>query len=287
MSSKRWLGISLGALAALAATALGTLYALSARTISEAHAVTAPTFALPLPTDSAALAEGERLARTRGCLGCHGDDLGGRVFFSERGVAHLPAPNLTRLVRERTPAELERAIRHGIRTDGTALYAMPAEMYRSLRDEDLARLLAFIRVQPEVDRDVGARQFGPLGRVGIVSGEFQHSVHYINTETPLPAPADTAQQLGHYIAITSCTECHTNTMEGDEGSPSIPAILPSYTREEFADFLRTGTAKGGRELPMMSRVARGRLSHLTPREVESLYDYLVGLKPSAATPDGN
>jgi hypothetical protein len=67
-----------------------------------------------------------------------------------------------------------------------------------------------------------------------------------------------------------------------DGSPNIPAVLAGYTSEEFAEFFRTGLAKGGRELPMMSPVARQRFSRFTAAEVASLYGYLSSLRSSAA-----
>jgi cytochrome c553 len=282
MRVMRVLGYAVAGIGGLALLGAGGIYARSEMIVRERFEVSAPPFALPLPVDSASLAEGERIALTRGCAGCHGEGVTGRVFFSEPGVAHLPAPNLTALVRQRTDAELERAIRHGVKPDGTPLFSMPAEMYRSLTDEDLARVLAWLRSLPEAPGETSTRRFGPLGRVGVALGQFRSSVYYVQTETPLAPPADSALRLGHYVAISSCTECHTNTMQGDDqGSPSIPAVLSAYTHEEFAEFLRTGVAKGGRELPMMSGVARGRLSHLTPAEVESLYAYLDSLRSDA------
>lgn len=280
----RWLGIALGVVVALSVIGVVAVYALSARVLGEVHTVTGAEFAVALPTDSASLAEGERIAWTRGCFGCHGEGVTGRVFFSEAGVAHLPAPNLTRLVRQRSDVELERAIRHGVRPDGTTLFAMPAEMYRSLSDDDLARLLAWLRSLPEAPGETSERSLGPLARVGIVARQYNSSVYYVKTETPLAPPSDSALLLGHYVAISSCTECHGAEMTGVDGSPSIPAVLSAYTHEEFAEFLKTGLAKGGRELPMMSPVARQRLSHLTPSEVESLYAYFGYLRSAASVP---
>jgi cytochrome c553 len=284
MRVMRVLGYAVAGIGGLALLGAGGIYARSEMIVRERFVVDAPPFAHELPTDSASLAEGERIARIRGCMGCHGEGVTGRVFFSEAGVAHLPAPNLTAVVRQRTDAELERAIRHGVRPDGTSLFSMPAEMLRSLSDDDLARLLAWLRALPEAPGETSTKSFGPLGRVALALGQFRSSVYYVQSETPLAPPPDSALRLGHYVAISSCTECHTNTMQGDDGSPSIPAVLSAYTHEEFAEFLRTGVAKGGRELPMMSGVARGRLSHLTPAEVESLYAYFGYLRSAASTP---
>ncbi len=273
----RWFRIALGAVLLLLLVAAGSVYAMSERILRERHEVDAPPFAHTLPSDPAALAEGERLARIRGCQGCHGEDLTGRVFLSEPGVAELIAPNLTALVPQRTDQELERALRHGIRTDGTSLFVMPAEMLRSLHDDDMARLLAWLRSLPETDGDSRGRRIGPLGRLGIVLGQFRSSVFYIETETVLPVPADASLELGHYIATSSCTECHGNTMHGFDDTPSLVGMAIAYSPEAWAEFLRTGTAIGNRELPMMSGVARSRFSHLTADEVDGLHLYLRSL----------
>jgi len=284
MRALRVLGYVAAGIGGLALLGVGGVYAKSEMVLRERVVVDAPRFQVPLPTDSASLAHGERIAVTRGCTACHGAGVKGAVFFSESGVAHLPAPNLTALVRQRTDAELERAIRHGVRPDSTPLFTMPAEMYRSLSDDDLTSLLAWLRSLPEVPGEASTRHLGPLGRVGIALGQFNSSVYYVRTETPLAPPADSALKLGHYVAISSCTECHGAEMIGVDGSPSIPAVLAGYTHEEFAEFLRTGVAKGGRELPMMSGVSRVRLSHLTPAEVESLYAYFGYLRSASSTP---
>ncbi len=284
-SALRSLRIALGALLALLLAVVGIGYAMSERILRERHEISAPSFATRLPTDSASLAEGERLARTRGCFGCHGEHLEGAMFFSAPHVADLPAPNLTAVAARYTDAELERAIRHGVRPDGTALFTMPAEMYRSLSDEDLARLIAWLRTQPTREGESRPRWIGPLGRAGLVLGDLRSSRHWIETEGVLPRPADPALTLGHYVAATACTECHGSELRGDgESTPSLVAIAPAYTAAEFGEFFRTGRAKGGRELAMMSGVARRRLAYLRVEEVEGLHAYLLSLAAGSPTP---
>jgi len=46
--------------------------------------------------------------------------------------------------------------------------------------------------------------------------------------------------------------------------------------------MRRGKALGNREVPLMSRVARGRFSHFTDQELRVLYTYLIS---RAAMPD--
>lgn len=61
----RLVGIAVGAMLVLLLVAAATVYAMSERVLRERHMVTAAVFERPLPTDPDALAEGERMARTR------------------------------------------------------------------------------------------------------------------------------------------------------------------------------------------------------------------------------
>lgn len=266
-------------LLALAAVGVAVLYAASARAIGRRYQVEIPAFALSLPRDSASLAEGERLAHTRGCTGCHAPDLGGDTYFSEPWVATAVAPNLTQIAAQRTDAELERAIRHGLRPDGTPLFGMPSEMFRVLTDGDLARILAFIRSVPASPRDPGRSSFGPLGRVALLLGDVQSSRYYIETER-IPGPPDSAAlRTGHYVAWSSCTECHGGELKGDGmGSPSLGPLARAYTADEFARFLQTGISRDGRELRLMTDMVKSRFRYLRADEVASLHGYLRTLE---------
>src|SRR5687768_10822756 len=57
------------------------------------------------------VAQGYRLARLHGCLSCHGEGLVGNEVFDAQVVGDMVAPNLTKLARRRTDAELTTAIR--------------------------------------------------------------------------------------------------------------------------------------------------------------------------------
>src|SRR5688572_23389269 len=98
----RWTLSAIGVLCLLAIAAVGVLFARSEQIIRKQHTISAAPFTTPLPTDSASIAEGRRVAYTRGCPACHGEGLGGRVFFEEPRVALLVAPNLTELATHHT-----------------------------------------------------------------------------------------------------------------------------------------------------------------------------------------
>ena len=105
-----------------------------------------PAFAEPIPTDSANLAHGQHLTRTRGCFGCHGQRLEGRVFEEEwPWVRRAVAPNLARFARDHSDQVLADAIRGGVGHDGRALWSMPSYNFKHLPDEDLAAIIGYLR----------------------------------------------------------------------------------------------------------------------------------------------
>ena len=227
--------------------------------------------------DQASLAEGDRKAHILGCYGCHGRALEGRLFFSEKGVANLVAPNLTRVAATSSDAELERAIRHGVRRDGTGLFAMPSSAFYHLSERDLASLIALVRHQPRVEGYTGTTSLGPLGRVGLVTGRFK-AVPAAMDHTAARVPADTSGDptaLGRYLAQVACSECHGPTLTGglDGRAPTL-AIATAYDDEQFRHLMRTGEPLMNRPLYLMSDAARGRFVHFTDEEVTSLHAYL-------------
>jgi cytochrome c553 len=99
---------------------------------------------------------------------------------------------------------------------------------------------------------------------------------------PLQKPAlelGQKYERGRHLAMTACGECHTTELHGEiPPQPHHPpdlSIVAAYERADFLKFMRTGKAAGNRELPMMSAVARVRISHLGDADLNALYDYLV------------
>jgi cytochrome c553 len=271
--------------AGLALLAMAAVYAGSERVRHRTWDV--PVAPLPpLPRDAGTIAEGERFARILGCYGgCHGAQLEGAVVSSAPGVAEIVAPNLTAVLPAYSDAELARAIRHGVRRDGTGLFAMPSEAFVHLADEDLLALTAFLRRQPRSAHDPGRTRVGPLGRLWLVSGWL----------APVPATLDHAQPRlprggaadpvarGRYLAQVACAECHGRTLQGgmDGRAPSL-AVAAVYADEAFRHLLRTGETPGRRDLFVMDDVARARFAWFTDAEIEALHLYLRSL--AARTP---
>ena len=268
----RYLAYTLGALAALLILAIGVVYAMSERILARTY--DAPAERVAVPTDSASIAEGERLARIRGCPGCHGDRLQGNVFFDEPGVARLTAGNLTRAARRYSDAEFARIIRHGVRPDGSSVFGMPSPTYLHLSDADLGRIIAWVRSMPEVEGPDSRLEARMMGRIGLVTGLYKPIAVEADSARVIAAQAPGDSSRGRYLALSVCSECHGQDLKGSEmGAPGL-AVVQGYSLEAFERLLRTGIALDGTEKGLMSEVAKGRFVHLDSVEIRALHAYL-------------
>lgn len=271
----RWLRNALLGLVAIVILVLSFVYARSEwivrRTYSE------PAKNVIVPTDQIAVAEGMRLARIRGCLGCHGDNLEGQLFIDDPLIATVASPDLTRSVREYTDSELERIVRRGIRPDGRSVVVMPSGMFAPLRDEDLGKIIAYLRSVPAAGGQRRGARLGPLARVMFTAGKFKPAAVEAREAAAASAffpSADAPTAEGAYLARTVCTECHGMKLEGGQDTPDL-RIAAGYTLDQFTKLMRTGKALGDREVGLMSKVARSRFSNFTDQEIRALHTYLV------------
>ncbi len=277
MRVPRWLRLIVLSVVAVVVTALLVIYGGSEYILRKRYPAAGKAFAVP--TDSASLAAGRHLVETRGCFDCHGDGGAGRLFFDEPNIARIVAPNLTHPFAGYSDAELDGIIRHGVRPDGRTVLGMPSQGFTRLTDDDLGRMVGYIRTFPPVDGPGRSVSVGVLGRVGLLTGQFSVGtklVEEVTSAPPVVVPDSLVQ--GRYLAVTVCAECHGPNLEGDPGLAVPPlAIAASYSWPEFDTLMRTGKARGDRELPLMSGVARDRFSHFTPEEAQALFAYLQSL----------
>jgi cytochrome c553 len=270
----RWFRNALLGLVAIVILALCVVYARSEWIIRRTYSE--PARDVTVPTGQVAIAEGMRLARIRGCTGCHGQNLEGKLFIDDALVATVASPDLTRSVREYSDAELERIIRHGIRPDGRSVVVMPSGMFTPLSDEDLGKILAYLRSVPAANGQQRKVKLGPLARVMFTAGKFKPAAvearEAVAASASFPGP-DAPTADGAYLARTVCTECHGMRLEG-QGTPDL-RIAAGYTLDQFTHLMRTGKATGNRELRLMSEVARSRFSNFTDAEIRALHAYLV------------
>ncbi|MEM9303311.1 MAG: cytochrome c [Pseudomonadota bacterium] len=277
---KRWLPMAGKVLAGgllLGALGLIAIYTLSEWALRQSEL---PQLAsLTLSTDPTTIEHGRRIARTRGCFGCHGQSLEGQVFSEWEWVDRAIAPALGPVAREATVEDLDRAIRHGIGRDGRDLWSMPSYNFRRLSDEDTAALLSYLRTVDTPPADLGVARLGLPTRLSLVLGEETTMATWARAVPPLtldPA-AEPQLALGEYLAMTSCNECHGLDLRGQTQYDSTPdlSILVAYDRDEFEGLMRNGVARDGRDdLPLMSMVARDRFGAWTDEEMDALYAFL-------------
>ena len=175
------------------------------------------------------------------------------------------APNLTRAAATCSTAELEGIIRHGVRPDGPSLLGMPSQAFNRLRDDNITRIIAFIRSVPAAHGPGPSVSVGPLGHLGLITGKFKTSATLVEAVTPAPAVADSFAEASH-AAHTICTECHGMDLGGEQefGVPPL-AIAATYALPEFETLMhrqgvwrpRTQTHVGASARPVYTLLAGG------------------------------
>ncbi len=235
---------------------------------------------IEIPSDSASIAEGYRLARIEGCRACHDDGLtGGYAFSDDLLLGRVVAANLTRVLPGYSDLELVRLLRYGVRRDGTSAVVMPADMFVHLSDEDLGKLIAWLRTVPPAGELHGKRTIGLMGRFRILAGDAVPSAELVPADASWPErrpdPSD-PDAYGRYLAMTACSECHGQDLGGLErqGAPDL-AMAAAYSTEQFRRLLRRGEGLGGRDLGLMTVVAPLRFGALTDAEIDALHAWLV------------
>lgn len=228
------------------------------------HRFQVPLEALALPTDSAGLAEGERLSAVLGCDECHGANLAGTLLIDAPVFAVLPATNLTAgtggVGAAYTAADYERAIRHGIDREGRPLMIMPSLDFSHLTDQDVARVIAYGMRVPPVDNPLGPRQIGLMGKLitsFAAAGLFPaYAIDQAAPHTSAVVPTVSAE-YGEYLA-RPCAGCHGVDYAGGRipggGSDAPPAGnltadaatgIGSWTEDDFVRAMREGTRPDG------------------------------------------
>jgi mono/diheme cytochrome c family protein len=277
----RFLAISIGVLAGSTAVVLLAVLLISESKLRDVS-FDAP-FDQAIPTDQENIEHGRYIARTRGCFGCHGQDLQGMDFDEQWDwPARAVAPNLAKYAREHDAATLEAAIRQGIGATGKALVSMPSFNFARLSDADTADLIAFLRSAPIVEVDLPGPKLGWTARRDLAFGRERPIDDWADAVPPLRIDAITEPERarGEYLAMTTCNECHGLDLRGatnyPPGTPDL-AIVGAIGRDEFERIVRTGRGLGGRHLGLMTLVAEDRFPTLTDQDVNALYMHLSSL----------
>lgn len=220
---------------------------------------------------------------------------GGMVFDEEpfKAYASNITPDRETGIGKWTDAQLIKAIREGIRPDGSLIGPpMPIMFYRGMSDDDAKAIVAYLRAQPPVRNAVPKSEYriklppnyGPAIRKRVVA----------------PSPKDTLK-YGAYLAgpLGHCLDCHTPWVKGvpdlkRAGAGGNPfkgpwgvsvarnltphaAGLKGWSDAEIARAIREGVRKDGSQLrPPM---AFGWYKNINDGDMKALIAYLRSLKP--------
>ena len=184
-----------------------------------------------------------------------------------------------------TDDQLARAIREGIKHDGSTIFPlMPYYDYKNLSDEDLASVVVYVRSVPSLKNALPPSKIKfPVNL--LVNGAPEP------VNNPVPSPAEDQLSRGKYLVKLGCG-CHNaveklpyaggEVLGGPWGSVVSPNITPDasgisyYSEQTFITALRTGYV-GARKLN--SIMPFGEFKNLSDDDLKAMFAYLRTLPP--------
>ena len=258
----KWIGIVLGSLLGLIAIVLFVLAGKSTARMERVYDI--PPDNLTIPGDAESVARGEHWVNAE-CIGCHGDDLSGRVFL-EGPFGYIDTANLTSgqggIGSEFTDKDWVRAIRHGVSPEGKSLMVMPSQNFWYYSDEDLGSIIAYLKTLPPVNSVMREPSFNLLGKAMLSAGLFGNAIlvaENISHDTrPEYPPVGVTVEFGKYLVdVSGCRECHGADLSGgksaDPSAIAAPNLTPggeliAWQTADFINALRTGVTPFGKKL---------------------------------------
>jgi mono/diheme cytochrome c family protein len=285
----KWVGIVLAGLILLFVGLLIYSYFSSQSRLHRAYKVAQEPVAIPVDEDS--IAYGRHIFQFRGCQACHSawantvvpgagesahmdlpaqhtPEMEGNVYLEDPAIGQVNASNLTSGLGGVAPQYNDltwvRAIRHGIRYDGTPLLFMPSTEFYFMSDRDLSAVIAYIKSVGPMDNVLPVSSLSITGRLvmTLVPAITFIPAELIPHDDPRPVAPEPGitPEYGQYLSY-SCPVCHGPNMSGGPipGFPSSwpPALnltfgpgsaLPKWTVQGFINTLRTGKTPEGLEL---------------------------------------
>jgi len=256
--------------------------------LQKVYTVTTEQFLIP--SDSAAIAAGKHLVDIKGCMDCHGENMGGKIFADEFLLGTMAGPNLTRgkggLPANYSTTDWIKAIHHGLSRENRPLMIMPSEENSKMSQEDLQNMIAYLMHLPAVDNEM------PKSKLGIMINALAYfnqidiiPAEKIDHKKPLIKEADksTPAAYGKYLSAM-CSGCHRQDMKG--GPPMAPGFPPApdltstgavgkWTQLEFSTTLKTGVRPDGTNLD--SSMPWQMTKYYKEEELQALYEYFKTL----------
>ncbi len=237
--------------------------------------------------DPEQIARGEHLATVL-CAACHSLDgapplTGGANMSDDSGLplGDLYAPNITPAgrIKELSDGDLYRILRTGVEPGGrlTIMGFMPSH----LSDADAQAVIAYLRSSQAVENQTPPTSYSPLLVFLNGAGLFSAKVPASLPSVTAPPKAATVEYGEYIVNMLDCRGCHGPQLTGDApppmppGAPNLTVVVPSWSKDDFFQAMRTGVAPSGRQIqPPMPWQQVGKLDDI---ELEALYNYLHSL----------
>ena len=253
--------------------------------------------------------QGRSLSVAADCMACHTAKdgkpyAGGYAIQSPLGAIYATniTPSKTSGIGDYTEAEFARALRQGVRRDGSRLYpAMPYTSYTLLSDADVHALYVyFMQGVAPVDTVPARTQLAfPFN---IRASMMGWNALYLDDKRFEPDPSKSEEiNRGAYLskALAHCSACHTprDVMMAEDGNRELaggsvgPWYAPNITSDtvsgiggwsnaELVQYLRTGRVAGRAQAGGgMAEAIENSLQHLPESDLLAIVAYLKSTTP--------
>lgn len=285
--------IALSVILALLMLSAGIIYVITEQHWNDTYELSSEW--VNISDDPEVIMHGKHIFTTRGCVDCHGANLGGKIFLEDPVVGRIVATNLTQgeggIGSRYSDEDYVRSIRKGVRQDGKSVLFMPSHEYQWIHQRDMEALISYIRSAEPVDSNLPGHKINlPMRAMYLIGGNIPlFPARVIDQEFELPQNEPvTVLERGQYIA-TSCMGCHGKNYSGGvipgvpptwpEASNLTPAgPLQTWNEADFFKALREGVTPEGRQLrsEFMPYQLTGQM---TDEELHALFVYLKSIEP--------
>jgi mono/diheme cytochrome c family protein len=253
---------------------------------------------------------GRYLAIAADCMACHTAPAGkpyagGYAIESPLGTIYATniTPSKTAGIGNYTEAQFARALREGVRADGSHLYpAMPYTSYAMLTDGDVHKLYSYFMNAVEPVNEPASSQTRLPFPFNVRMSMLGWNAIFLDNKRFTPDAARSQQiNRGEYLAngLAHCSTCHTprNFLMGEQGGSALagaalgPWHAPNITSDpvsgvggwsdaELVQYLKTGHAEGkGQAGGAMAEAVTNSFQHLRDDDIAAIVAYLRTVPP--------
>lgn len=249
---------------------------------------------------------GQYVARLSDCTACHTAN-GGKSFAGgytlQTPFGAILSSNITSDketgIGGWTQEQFDRAVRHGVGSNGYLYAAMPYNAYAKLTDQDLSDLWAYMKTVPAVKSKVVENQLPfPFNQRWLLAG---WNMLFFKDQVFQPAPQRSAEEnRGAYLVDGPghCASCHTakNLLGGDSAdylqggalqgwyAPDLTANphvgLGSWSKDDIVTYLHSGTNNITASSGPMTEAVENSTQYMTTADLQAIASYLKSLPAS-------